>query len=108
MKSGGVHNLCIESGPHDLPALIKKMDTGLLVTELIGSGVNNVTGDYSRGVVGFWVENGEIQHPVEEITIAGNLKDMFRQIVDVGSDVDTRGNIRSGSILLEQITVAGD
>jgi PmbA protein len=107
-NAGGVRNLSIESGPYDLPALIKKMDTGLLVTELIGSGVNNVTGDYSRGIVGFWVENGVIQHPVEELTIAGNLKEMFRQIVAVGSDVDTRGNIRSGSILLEKITVAGD
>ncbi len=107
-NAGGVHNLCIESGEHDLPALIKKMDTGLLITELIGSGVNNVTGDYSRGVAGFWVENGAIQHPVEEVTIAGNLKEMFKRIVDVGSDVDTRGNIRCGSILLEQITVAGD
>jgi len=106
--AGGVRNLCIQSGDNDLSAMIRDMDTGLLVTELIGSGVNNVTGDYSRGAVGFWVQNGEIQHSVEEVTVAGNLKDMFRQIVAVGSDVDTRGNIRSGSILLEQITVAGD
>jgi PmbA protein len=86
---------------------MKRMHTGLLVTELIGFGVNTVTGDYSRGAAGFWVENGEIQYPVEEITVAGNLKDMFRRIVAVGSDVDTRGNIRSGSILIENMTVAG-
>ncbi len=83
------------------------MHTGLLVTELIGFGVNTITGDYSRGAAGFWIEYGEIHYPVEEITIAGNLKDMFRRIVAVGSDVDTRGNIRSGSILIENMTVAG-
>ncbi|MBI3569517.1 MAG: metalloprotease PmbA, partial [Gammaproteobacteria bacterium] len=87
--------------------LIKRMHTGLLVTELIGFGVNSITGDYSRGAAGFWVENGEIQYPVEEITIAGNLKDMFRRIKAVGSDIDTRGNIRNGSILIENMTVAG-
>ncbi|MDH3310410.1 MAG: metalloprotease PmbA [Gammaproteobacteria bacterium] len=106
-NAGGVHNLTIDPGKEDLPALMKRMNTGLLVTELIGFGVNSITGDYSRGAAGFWVENGEIQYPVEEITIAGNLKDMFRQIVSVGSDVDTRGNIRSGSILIENMTVAG-
>jgi PmbA protein len=84
------------------------MDTGLLVTELIGFGVNNVTGDYSRGASGFWVENGEIQYPVSEITVAGNLPDMFSSIVEVGNDQDQRGNIRSGSILIEQMTVAGE
>jgi PmbA protein len=83
------------------------MGTGLLATELIGFGVNLVTGDYSRGAAGFWVEGGEIQYPVEEITIAGNLRDMFRGILEVGNDVDMRGNIRSGSILLERLTVAG-
>ena len=83
------------------------MHTGLLVTELIGFGVNTVTGDYSRGAAGFWVENGEIQYPVEEITVAGNLKDMFRQLVAVGSDVDLRGNIRTGSILIDGMTIAG-
>jgi PmbA protein len=84
------------------------MGTGLLVTELIGHGINMVTGDYSRGAAGFWVENGEIQYPVEEITVAGNLKDMFRGIRAVGSDVDLRGNIRTGSILLDRLTVAGE
>jgi len=102
-----VHNLTIDPGKDNLEALIKQMNTGLLVTELIGFGVNMVTGDYSRGAAGFWVENGEIQYPVEEITIAGNLKDIFRRIKAVGSDVDTRGNIRSGSILIENMTIAG-
>jgi len=106
-NAGGVHNLTIEPGQDDLAALMKRMHTGLLVTELIGFGVNTVTGDYSRGAAGFWVENGEIQYPVEEITIAGNLKEMFRHVAAVGNDVDTRGNIRSGSILIESMTVAG-
>jgi len=106
-NAGGVHNLTIEPGRDNLAALLKRMHTGLLVTELIGFGVNMVTGDYSRGAAGFWVENGEIQYPVEEITIAGNLKDMFRHVAAVGNDVDTRGNIRSGSILIESMTVAG-
>ncbi len=106
-NAGGVHNLTIDPGKEDLAALMKRMHTGLLVTELIGFGVNTVTGDYSRGAAGFWVENGEMQYPVEEITIAGNLKDMFRRFVAVGSDVDTRGNIRSGSILIESMMVAG-
>ena len=82
--------------------------TFYFLSELIGAGVNIINGDYSRGAVGFWVENGTIQYPVEEVTVAGNLKDMFRRVAAVGSDVDTRGNIRSGSILLEQVTVAGD
>lgn len=106
-NAGAVHNLTIDPGKENLEQLLKRMNTGLLVTELIGFGVNNVTGDYSRGAAGFWVENGAIQYPVEEITIAGNLKDIFRNIVAVGSDVDTRGNIRSGSILIENMTVAG-
>jgi len=79
----------------------------LLVTELIGFGVNNVTGDYSRGAVGFWVEGGEIQYPVDEITVAGNLKDIYMNIVEVGNDVDLRGNTRTGSVLIEQMMVAG-
>lgn len=83
------------------------MGTGLLVTELLGSGVNYVTGDYSRGASGFWVENGVIVHPVEEITIAGNLKDMFRQIVAVGADEIVRGTKQTGSILIENMTIAG-
>jgi len=106
-NAGGVHNLTIEPGADDLTALLRRMHTGLLVTELIGFGVNTVTGDYSRGAAGFWIENGEIQYPVEEITIAGNLKDMFRNIAAIGNDVDTRGNICSGSILIENMTVAG-
>jgi PmbA protein len=83
------------------------MGRGLLVTELMGQGLNLVTGDYSRGAGGFWVENGEIQFPVQEVTIAGNLRDMFRQVVAVGSDLETRSNIRTGSLLIEQMTVAG-
>jgi PmbA protein len=107
-NAGGVHNLSVSSGELDLDGLVREMGTGLLVTELIGHGINMVTGDYSRGAAGFWVENGEIQYPVEEITVAGNLKDMFRGIRAVGSDVDLRGNIRTGSILLDRLTVAGE
>jgi PmbA protein len=106
-NAGGVHNLTISTGEHDLPALLKQMGTGLLITELIGFGVNVVTGDYSRGAAGFWVDGGEIQFPVEEITVAGNLKQMFADVVAVGNDVDTRSNIRSGSILVRRMTVAG-
>lgn len=109
-NAGGVHNLAIVPGPDslDLAGLLQHMHTGLLVTEMIGFGVNIVTGDYSRGAAGFWVENGEIAYPVEEITIAGNLRDMFRHIRVAGNDVDTRGNLRSGSILIENMTVAGN
>ncbi len=107
-NAGGVHNLTVESGPRDFAGLLQDMGTGLLVTELMGQGVNMVTGDYSRGAAGFWVEQGEIQYPVEEITIAGNLKDMFRSIVAVGSDIELRGNIRTGSVLLEHMTIAGE
>jgi PmbA protein len=84
------------------------MDTGLLVTELMGHGVNLVTGDYSRGAAGYWVESGEIRYPVDEITVAGNLRDMFRNMVMAGSDMDIRSNIRSGSLLIEQMTIAGE
>ncbi len=83
-NAGGSHNLIVKSGDLDLPAMLRKMDTGLLITELMGQGVNYVTGDYSRGVGGFWVEGGKIRYPVEEITIAGNLRDMFRGIVAIG------------------------
>ncbi len=107
-NAGGCHNLIIQSSALDFAALLKKMDTGLVVTELLGQGVNPVTGDYSRGAAGFWVEHGEIQYPVEEITIAGNLKDMFKQIVAVGSDVVVRGSRQSGSILIENMTIAGE
>ena len=107
-NAGGVHNLTVEPGSHDLAGLLRQMDTGLLVTELMGQGINMVTGDYSRGAAGFWVEGGEIQYPVEEITVAGNLKDMFQQLAEVGNDVDRRGNIHTGSVLIESMTVAGE
>jgi PmbA protein len=98
----------ITPGDQSLPELMKSMGTGLLITELMGQGVNLLTGDYSRGAAGFWVENGEIQYPVEEFTIAGNLRDLYRNLVAVGSDVDLRGNTRTGSILLSEMTVAGN
>jgi len=107
-NAGGVHNLVVDSGKDDFIGMLKKLDTGLLVTELMGQGVKMVTGDYSRGAAGFWVENGEIQYPVEEITIAGNLKDMFKNLVAVGNDVDYRGNVRTGSVLIERMSVAGE
>ncbi|MEJ1959045.1 MAG: metalloprotease PmbA [Nitrosomonadales bacterium] len=106
-NAGGNHNLIVQPGKLDFDGLLKKMGRGLVVTELLGQGVNHVTGDYSRGAAGFWVENGEIQYPVEEITIAGNLKDMFRQIVAVGNDVLVQGSRQCGSILVENMTVAG-
>ena len=106
-NAGGNHNLVVSHGPDDLAALLKKMGRGLLVTEQLGQGVNPVTGDFSRGVAGYWVENGEIAYPVEEITIAGNLRDMYRDIVAVGSDVDRRGSRHVGSVLIGRMTVAG-
>jgi PmbA protein len=106
-NAGGVHNLTIESGTQTFAELLTTMDTGLYVTELMGQGVNIVTGDYSRGAAGFWVEHGVIQYPVEEITIAGNLKDMFKAIIAIGNDVDLRGNVRTGSVLIEQMSIAG-
>ncbi|MDX1252363.1 MAG: metalloprotease PmbA [Gammaproteobacteria bacterium] len=107
-NAGGVHNLIIDPGALDLSGLLRRMNKGLLVTELMGMGVNTVTGDYSRGAAGFWVENGEIQYPVEEITIAGNLRGMFMRIAEVGNDVEVRGSIRTGSILIEEMTIAGE
>lgn len=107
-NAGGNHNLIIESSGQDFAGLLKVMDKGLVVTELLGHGINPVTGDYSRGAAGYWVENGEIQFPVEEITIAGNLKDMFKQIVAVGNDVLIQGSKQCGSVLIERMTVAGD
>ncbi len=107
-NAGGNHNLSMDSTDDDLSALLKRMDTGLLITDLLGQGVNMVTGDYSRGAAGFWVENGEISHPVQEITVAGNLKDMFRNIVAIGSDVEVRGSRQCGSVLVEGMTVAGE
>jgi PmbA protein len=84
------------------------MDTGLFITDMIGFGVNQITGDYSRGASGFWVENGELQYPVEEITVAGNLTEMYKQIVHIGNDVDPRGNVLTGSVLIENMTIAGE
>ena len=107
-NAGGVRNLTITPGGLDYQGMLKQLNTGLLVTELMGQGVNMVTGDYSRGAAGFWVENGEILYPVEEITIAGNLKDMFKNIIAVGNDVDYRGNVRTGSILVERMSIAGE
>ncbi|MGH8379164.1 MAG: metalloprotease PmbA [Gammaproteobacteria bacterium] len=105
--AGGVHNLIVKPGALDFAGLLKQMHTGLVVTELMGQGVNGVTGDYSRGAAGFWVENGELAFPVEEITIAGNLKDIYRNVIAVGKDVDVRGGIRTGSILIGEMTIAG-
>ncbi len=106
-SAGGNHNLSLESKGPDFRGMLRQMDRGLLVTELLGHGINLVTGDYSRGAAGYWVEGGEIAYPVEEITIAGNLKDMFRGITAVGSDAVVRGSRRSGSILVERMTIAG-
>ncbi len=106
-NAGGCHNLIIEPGRHDFQGLLKAMGRGLLVTELLGHGVNYVTGDYSRGAAGYWVENGEIAYPVQEITIAGNLKDMFKGIAEIGRDVLVRGSKQVGSILIDRMTVAG-
>ena len=107
-NAGGNHNLLIESGGLDFAGLIKKMNTGFVVTELLGHGVNPVTGDYSRGAAGFWVENGDIQYAVEEVTIAGNLLGMFHNMVAVGSDVLVRGSKQCGSILVAEMTVGGE
>lgn len=107
-NAGGVQNIVLEPGADDLPALLRRMGSGLLVTELMGQGVSLITGDYSRGASGFWVEQGELAYPVEEITIAGNLRDMYANLVAVGSDVDPRSHILTGSLLLERMTIAGE
>jgi PmbA protein len=108
-NAGGPHNLLVApTCDGGLAELQRRLGTGLVVTELMGQGVNTVTGDYSRGAAGYWVENGEIQFPVAEITIAGNLKDMLQGIVAVGNDVDVRGGVRVGSMLLEDLTIAGE
>jgi PmbA protein len=107
-NAGGNHNLIVNHGDLDFAGLVKTMGTGLIVTELLGHGLNMVTGDYSRGAAGFWVENGVIAYPVEEITIAGNLAEMFKQIVAIGNDVFTQGSKQVGSILIERMTVAGE
>lgn len=105
--AGGIHNWQISANGGDFDAMLKTLGTGLLVTELMGQGVNVVNGDYSRGAAGFWVENGEIAYPVAEITIAGNLKDLFKSIIATGSDYDLRGSIKTGSILIEEMQVSG-
>jgi len=109
-NAGGVHNLLVEPSPGagDARAMLRQMQRGLWVTELMGQGVNGVTGDYSRGATGFWIENGEVAYPVHELTIAGNLRDMYRSVIAIGSDVDVRGGIRVGSILLDELTIAGE
>jgi PmbA protein len=108
-NAGGIHNLLISSTEHgSFQDMLRRMSTGLLVTELMGQGVNGVTGDYSRGASGFWIENGVVAYPVHQITIAGNLREMLRSIVAVGDDVDMQGAIRTGSILLESMTIAGE
>lgn len=107
-NAGGSHNLIINAGDQDLDGLLRQMGRGLLLTEVLGHGVNYVTGDYSRGAAGFWVEDGQIAYPVEEITIAGNLRDMLRGIVAVGRDVQVRGSKQTGSILIDRMTVAGE
>ena len=107
-NAGGVHNLVIEPGKNTLDDLVKKMGTGLLITDMIGFGVNQITGDYSRGASGFWVEDGELVYPVEEITVAGNLTDMYKNIISIGNDVDPRGNVLTGSVLMDTMTIAGE
>ncbi|MCS6947795.1 MAG: metallopeptidase TldD-related protein, partial [Steroidobacteraceae bacterium] len=109
-NAGGNYNLYVDAGPRTLEwnALLRELGSGLLVTELMGQGVNGVTGDYSRGASGFWVEGGAIQYPVHEITIAGNLREMYRDIVAVGADVDRRGSLQTGSVLIGSMTIAGE
>lgn len=105
--AGGIHNWQVQNTGQDFDTLLSQMDRGLIVTELMGQGVNTVTGDYSRGAAGFWVENGKIQFPVSEITIAGNLADMYQQIVAVGTDTELRSQIQTGSVLIEKMKIAG-
>lgn len=107
-NAGGVHNLVVQGDRLDRDALLQRLGTGLLVTEMMGQGVNPVTGDYSRGATGFWIENGVVDRPVHEITVAGNLRDMYHGIVALGDDLDHRGSIHCGSLLIEQMTIAGD
>jgi PmbA protein len=106
-NAGGVHNLHLDAPTRPLPQLLAQMGNGFLITELMGQGVNGVTGDYSRGASGYWVENGEIAYPVAEFTLAGNLKDMLLNIVALADDIDMRGSIRAPSMLLDTMTVAG-
>ena len=106
-NAGGAHNLIVPGTSGGFDALVREMVTGLVVHELIGQGVNAVTGDYSRGAVGYWVENGAIAYPVHEVTIAGNLRDLYRRIVAIGNDQDCRGGIRCGSVLVSEMKIAG-
>jgi PmbA protein len=108
-NAGGIHNLLVTASSNlmDLPSLLAHMGTGLYVTELMGQGINAVTGDYSRGASGFWVENGQLAYPVHEVTVAGNLKDMYRGVRALGSDVDVMGAIRTGAVLIDEVTIAG-
>jgi PmbA protein len=109
-NADGIHNLLVapSAASLDQPALLRKMGTGLIVTELMGQGVNGVTGDYSRGATGYWVENGVLAFPVQEVTIAGNLKEIYESLVAIGSDIDLRGTVRTGSVLIGEMTIAGD
>ena len=106
-NSGGVFNLIVDATAGDFQDVLNKMGTGLMVTELMGQGVNGLTGDYSRGAAGFWVEGGIIQYPVEEITIAGNLKDMYKMIVAIGTDINPNNSTRCGSVLIESMMIGG-
>jgi PmbA protein len=108
-NAGGIHNLIVDSTQllPDRAALLQRMGTGFLVTEMMGQGINGVTGDYSRGASGFWVENGELAYPVHEVTIAGNLKSMYRGVQALGADRDLLGSIHTGSVLLDEVTIAG-
>jgi PmbA protein len=106
-NAGGAHNLLVPGNARDLESMLKQMQRGLLVQELIGHGVNNVTGDYSRGAMGYWIEDGEIAYPVHEVTIAGNLRDLYKRIVAIGNDQDLRGGIHCGSLLVDSMKIAG-
>jgi PmbA protein len=106
-NADGTHNLMVRANAKDLTSILKQMDKGFLVTHLMGQGVNILTGDYSRGASGFWVEHGKIQYPVEGVTIAGNLKDMFKSIVAIGEDVEKNYSTKCGSMLIERMTIAG-
>jgi PmbA protein len=106
-NAGGIHNLVIAPNAGPLESIVSGCDTALVVTELLGQGVNTVTGDYSRGAAGLWVERGEVAYPVSEVTIAGNLRDIFLRIQAIGSDVDLRGAVRCGSVLVDALTIAG-
>ena len=106
-NAGGIHNLIVQSNAGDLQSILEEQSELFLVGELLGQGVNIVTGDYSRGAAGFWVKDGGVCYPVHEVTIAGNLKDIFQGILAIGSDVDKRSKIRCGSVLVEELTIAG-